>query len=709
MEFRVDGVPAADNRFDPDQIRLDATVTAPSGRRVTVPGFWYQDFTRALADGAEVLTPAGAPEWRIRFTPTEPGDHALSLQIATGVAAGAPGITHFTVPAEAAAGQRGWVRVGPDGRYFETSDGRPLRLIGANVCWADARGSYDYDRWFPAMRQAGENFARLWMSPWWAGIEHRAGTLNRYDLRAAWQLDYVFDSAERDGIYLLLCLDHHGMYQTANRNWGGTNNFWKGNPYSALAGGPCGEPNDFFTHPAARALYLKRLRYLVARYGSSPNLLAWQLFNEIDNVFGPLKDADVIAWHRTMAQWLKANDPWHHLVTTSLTGGSERPEIWAVPELDFTSYHSYFEAAPARRIPDLARSFVEKYRRPFILGEFGVNARGWNLAEDPYLRGFRQALWGGALGGSVGTAMPWWWQDMHADNVYPLYAAMTGILRTAGWNEGAWSPVDLDRPDPAPAGLGEVVPAGEAFAALLRLNGSWRTKVSGECTVADPLSADRSAEFLCSYLQGDRHPELQHRIRLTAWFGAKARLVMHVNAVGADAELIVRVDGAEMLRTKLADRDGLAIPNHEIDQDFAVEIPAGKRTIELSNAGDDWIYFDFLRLEQVRTAESAGGWRSAPEAVGLHRGARAILYVCSPAVVFPAGAHRYNPEPVTGASVTLKDWPAGRFSARWLDPRTGAAVATTAGETRGGALILPLPPLADDLAGIVDPVAVDAR
>jgi len=60
------------------------------------------------------------------------------------------------------------------------------------------------------------------------------------------------------------------------------------------------------------------------------------LFNEIDNVFNTnLNGDDVVVWHREMGQWLHAHDPYGHLVTTSLTGGSERPEIWSLPEMDF--------------------------------------------------------------------------------------------------------------------------------------------------------------------------------------------------------------------------------------------------------------------------------------------------------------------------------------------------------------------------------------
>jgi hypothetical protein len=615
------------------------------------------------------------------------------------------------VPAAAPDGPRGWVRLAPDRRDFETSDGRMLRLVGANVCWAERGGTFDYDRWFGRMHRAGENFARLWMSPWWAGLEHQPGTLNHYDLKSAWELDHIFQVAERDGIYLLLCLDHHGMFQTDNQNWGGGNNFWKTNPYNAANGGPCAQPDDFFTDPRAREIYRKRLRYLVGRYGASPRLLAWEFFNEIDNVIGPgrLDEQHVIAWHRDLGTWLRAHDPYGHLITTSLTGGSDLPDVWAVPELDFASYHSYNEAAVITGLPALARSFLRRYAKPVMIGEFGIDSRSWNLAADPYLRGFRQGLWAGALGGSVGSAMSWWWQDLDADDVYPLYGVMTGFLRRGGWYEGAWLPVDFAGNGAPPAEVGAVEPAGEEFTASLVPNTSWRADLPDACAVSSPLAAQRSSEVLSAFLQGAAHAARRRPIRVSAWFGEKAKLTLHVNSVASEAELVVRIDGAEALREKIADRDGTAQANNQINRDYAVEVPAARHLLEVGNDGRDWLFLDSLRLDAVRPSALAGGWQYRPAAVGLQNGSRALLYVCSPEVVYPAGARRFNPPVETGATVTLQNWPAGRFRAQWIDPRTGAAVGETEGATDAGALTLPLPAFRDDLAGQVTPAAASGR
>jgi len=59
-----------------------------------------------------------------------------------------------------------------------------------------------------------------------------------------------------------------------------------------------------------------------------------------------------------------------------------------------------------------------------MVGEFGTSSAGWNRTSDPHLRGWRQGIWGGALGGSVGTAMSWWWENIDGENDYSIYASL---------------------------------------------------------------------------------------------------------------------------------------------------------------------------------------------------------------------------------------------------------------------------------------------
>jgi hypothetical protein len=170
------------------------------------------------------------------------------------------------------------------------------------------------------------------------------------------------------------------MFSSTPDYWGG-NDCWPRNPYSAVKGGPCVNANAFFTNSSAPIFYQKRLRYLVGRCGYSAHLLAWEFFNEIDNVFDVLQASDVYAWHDRVGEWLHTNDPFGHLVTTSLTGGSDRPELWRSPQLDFANYHSYNEPSPASRLASVSQSFLSRYGKPVLIGEYGVDWRSWGGAE----------------------------------------------------------------------------------------------------------------------------------------------------------------------------------------------------------------------------------------------------------------------------------------------------------------------------------------
>ena len=339
--FRILGIPTVANPFDPDTIRVDGLFTSPSGQTVTVPAYWHQTYQRTLSGGNESLSKLGSPEWRLRYAPPALGSYSLTVTVRTnGQPCGLPAATNFTVSGSGPASGTGYVRADASRQHFQTGDGQPLRLIGENVCWPGSRGTFDYDDWFAAMQAAGENYARLWMCPWFFGIETDVRSLNNYQLDHAWQLDYVFHLAEQRGIYLELCLDYHGMFAVDPDYWGG-NNYWPVNPYCITNGGPCVNQNAFFTNVTAQTIYQKRLRYLVARYSYSPNLLGWQFFNEIDNVYSYLRPTDVAAWHGLMGSWLGTNDPFGHLRTTSFAGADPRPEMWSLPQMDYVCCHAY--------------------------------------------------------------------------------------------------------------------------------------------------------------------------------------------------------------------------------------------------------------------------------------------------------------------------------------------------------------------------------
>lgn len=702
LEFQVTNVPAASNPFDPDLIRVEGTFTLPSGRSLVVPAFWYQDYQRALAGGYEVDQSLGPAGWRLRFAPPEPGTYSLSVQVVTnGQVAGPAGSLSFDVPATPPAGRYGSVSIAPGSRYFRTADGKPLPLIGQNVCWPDGRGTYEYDGWFAALQTAGQNFARIWMWPASFGIETSSTNLNHYALDPAWQLDYLLRLAEQKGIYLQLALDYHGMFVSQPDYWGG-NNYWPQNPYNAVNGGPCPNPNAFFTNSAAMTIYQKRLRYLIGRYGYSPNLLGWEFFNEIDNDYSFLNATDVARWHQAMGAWMRANDPFGHLLTTSLSSAAGHPEIWALPQLDYISDHSYNEPSPASGLAADAQSFLNRYGKPVMIGEFGTSWQGWNQVNDPYLRGFRQGIWGGALGGSVGTAMSWWWQNIDSEHLYPVYTALGAVLNPTGWGRGAWTNVVFQTSGSPPATVSDVAP-GPPFSALLLLDNNWGDLVTGKFAIPNPQAASGSAGWLESFVHGSAHANLRTPFQLSAWLTNNAQLVMHLNSVSSGATMSVRVDGLQIYSTNLPNLDGGYAVNEEYNIDIPVSLPAGKHLVEIANPGLDWFYLDWVRLDQVLPATYAGGWQASPTSIGLRGAHEALLYVVAPWASFPGGATNATLPWQQNQTITLTQWTAGPVTAEWRDPSTAAIVGYTRATTTNNLLVLPLPAFQEDLAAIVYP------
>ncbi|GAG15805.1 unnamed protein product, partial [marine sediment metagenome] len=258
---------------------LRASFVAPSGARSEVVGFLWQDFERRLEKRGEehkpveveILTPRGAPEWRIRFAPGEAGTWRYSVGLAVG------GRTTRGPAGEFACLEGpspGFVRVSQaDRRYLCFDSGEPFFIIGHNVCWPGSRGTFDYDDWLPRMSAAGENFFRLWL------VRSDACTLEvprdrdtglggagSYRLDNAWRVDRILDLAAQHNLRVMLCIfDFYPLRVTHTFRKRKATPFAKMNPYNAALGGPITTPEEFFTDPAARKLAKRLLRYVAAR------------------------------------------------------------------------------------------------------------------------------------------------------------------------------------------------------------------------------------------------------------------------------------------------------------------------------------------------------------------------------------------------------------------------------------------------------------
>ena len=440
-----------ENPYDPDDIALSARIVDPRGRALRVCGFIHQDYDRTLDDGKEVLTPKGARAWKVRFAPAVAGRHQFRVTVRTrgGEATGGAG---FFVARPSR--EPGFIRVSPrNPRYLEFTSGKPFFPIGHNICWADSKlKTFDYDRYFRKMAGAHENFTRIWMASW--SLELEGSRLDDYRLDNAWRLDHVLRFARLYGIYAKLCFDN--FYDFSQKRHG---------PYWAATGGMCHTPRCFFTKEAARRHYRRRLRYIAARWGHCPQILAWEFWNEMDYARSDKgkvlsrKEPWMLTWTAEMAAELRRLDPFGHLVTNTLAAYTDWPEFWALPAIDFVQLHSYiyddWEPSPhqhdaAALVLDQALDF-EQFDKPFLIAEFGFHGPGGtnrlNKLDKLGIH-LHNALWASCLSGAAGAPMLWWWDDyVEPNDLYYHYRALGRFLKDVEWPAHPWVAVRDDAKD----------------------------------------------------------------------------------------------------------------------------------------------------------------------------------------------------------------------------------------------------------------------
>ena len=398
-----------ENPYDPAVVQVEGHFLSPTGQAVSVPGFFYESFTRAKSpEGYERLTPVGAPLWKVRFAPREAGKWRYYVQVRDALGTRKSAEAGFT--AGPPTHPQGLVRVSKkDPHYFEWENGDNLYPFAINMRdggdQAEAQpGTYDFDHFFPLFHQAGVNVVRTWMCAWWAGIEwsqkyhSRFSDLGRYAQYNAWRLDYALDLAAQNDLYLELTLGSHGQLRQDKFDAE-----WQYSPYAIENGGFLPAPFLFFTSTRAKDDVKQRYRYIAARWGYSRNIFSWDLWNEIDLSEG-YNPAETASWHQEMARFLRQSDQQPHMIVTHYAlhfsdGGLGGQELWKLPEIEYVQADSYWGKT---RDEDMNAAFTKRmeFNKPFIFIEYGPQTAALPQPESRWLQEYRSGLW-------VSAMMPW--------------------------------------------------------------------------------------------------------------------------------------------------------------------------------------------------------------------------------------------------------------------------------------------------------------
>ena len=398
------------NPYDPAVVDVGAEVAGPDGTR-RIDAFWFQDYQAVPGESGEVLVPAGDPHFRIRFRPEVPGHYTFTVHATDASGTGLADPVGMDV---GPAPFRGFVRRVPGTARLAWSSGEPFVPFGLNLGWVGPGGTADYAYYFAKMAKWGLNWSRVWMThfdatalEWSSGDDGAYCGVGCYNLKAAWRVDRILDSAAQNGVAVQLVLQQHSQFET------GMWSSWAQNPWNAANGGPLQSSAEFFTDPGTIEGFDRRLRYLVARYAHSPGLLAWELWNEMDLIEGT--NPQVVAeWCRQRAMRLRSLDPYHRPVTTSYAepGFEGSKQDWAFDGYDLVQLHTYLPMY--WETLELAAAFLTRFGKPVIVAEFGIDFLGEQNQKDPLGVHLHNAQLLASLSGFAGGAMSWWW-DTYVD------------------------------------------------------------------------------------------------------------------------------------------------------------------------------------------------------------------------------------------------------------------------------------------------------
>ncbi len=705
VELTADLDATYDNPFDPDDIDVTAEVTGPAGAVQRVPGFFFVPFQVTERSGRERLRVAGPASWRVRYTPTVAGRHRVVVRVKdrSGTAACAP-VSFEATPSE----RPGFVRTSAASpSYFRFDSGRSYFAVGLNVCWAGgATPIRDYTDWFAGLSGSGGNWARLWLANNEKGLEWmppptaKAGRgtylgLGRYALDNSWRLDRIVEVAEQRGVQLMFCLGTYGelLAEAGYFNEG----MWVSNPYNQANGGPCAKPTDFFTNPAARKLYQRRLRYLVARWGYSPNLFAWEFWNEY---------TAPAPWVKEMAAWLKANDPNRHLVSN--TYGT--PEVWRLPEVDFTMTHHYGDTG---NVPDFSEQFAgsarahRQFGKPYLVAEFGIDWRTSDSRYDPKgtARNLHNGLWSCLMSGSAGTGMLWYWDDYVGgkklwgqfaplarfaaglDFARTRFEPLTGVLvRGRGDEPERFSDLDI-----AP-GVGWGRAPGDVYTPRPdgKVEGGPVASTIGSPGRADPKELASSLTF---------HLELTQPGKFIARLGTVSSMahlqILLDGQVVADEELKTGPMGQGPWKAARY-QERWKMWQCDYDKPYEVAVPAGRHTVVLKNVAGDWLMFSGYRLTGYRSSRYP-----EVQVLGLRSERLAALWLRHEQSTWKTDLEGRQPPELRSLSVTVPGLANGSWRVEWWDTATGRATRSETVAATDGKLLLSVPSLLHDVAAVL--------
>ncbi len=332
--------------------------------------------------------------------------------------------------------------------YFQLSNGDSYIPIGCNIAAIDSRESME--KYMKKLHENGANYARVWLNSNLFEIEKEYG---RIDSSSVKNIDRLIELAGKYGIKLKMCIESFRHISEGENKWDTKASYHVSN------GGPFHNMMEYLDSEDGKKEFIKRLMFFKKRYGDSPVIFGWELWNEMNAV--EFRDIpQILSWTEDMLAETKHIFP-KNLVMQSL--GSYDSDwcvdaynyVNALPYNDVSQIHRYIDEGAPYSIcsspVDIMSSDAIKVlkdmnlKKPMLLAETGAvmpRHSGPHTIYEKDTSGIilHDALFAPFFSGASGPGHLWHW-DHYIDKNDVWYQMKRFANAISGFNPIAEKPV----------------------------------------------------------------------------------------------------------------------------------------------------------------------------------------------------------------------------------------------------------------------------